>query len=213
MRKLSNILILSVIYLVFCGKSCENDTERTAWQEQEVSAARDSIVNEFDAEFLTEEARYASEAKAIQDLNDFADYVEIFSDRNKDTLFRAKAKEMISGMFGSQGNEVSLGRIKKDKIQWSRLEVFLDKGFGDYVLRVNLEFDSIIVKQPLVKLNDSTYTGVLSARQILALYQGVDRLTQYKARVNIDFSSVKKYKVFGKDTIQTWEVRLGDMRE
>lgn len=213
MKRLLYILMIFSIYMLLTGKSCENERTDTEWQEKQVMLARDSIIDEFDADYLSEDARYAAEAKAIQDLNDFADYVEIFSDRSKDTLFRAKAEEMIGNLFHSPENIVYVGLDNNRKNIWINVDNFLYLGYDEDIQSVKLDFDSITVKKPLTRLNKNTYAGVLSAYQELTYFTSKDSTKLNRVPLDIKFSSIKTDKVFGKDTLQTWEVRLGDMGE
>jgi len=211
MRKLSNILILSIIYLVFCGKSCENENEQTAWQEQEVTAARDSIRDEFETDYLSEEARYAAGVKAIQELNDLADYVEIYTDVSMDSLFREKAGEMIRGIFISKDNKLSFGQVKNKKMKSVFLEEFLEEGFGDDIKKTEIIFDSIRVLEPLQKSDESTYSGKLAAYQNIILHPMADSIISSANQITIKFISSKQDKIIGKDTLKVWVVSLGDM--
>ena len=211
MKKLYNILIISVIYLILCGKSCVNDSERTAWQEKEVSAAKDSIRGEFESEHLTEEARYAAEVKAIQELSDLADYVEIYSDNSLDSLFREKAGEMIRGLFISEDASLSFGEVRNRKMKSTTVGEFVEKGFGEDINQAKLVFDSIRVLEPLQKSGEETYSGRLAANQCIIKYISTDSIISPPTDVTIEFISSRQVKRIGQDTLKVWEVLLGDM--
>jgi hypothetical protein len=211
MKKLFNILIISVIYLVFCGKSCVNDSERTAWQENAVSAAQDSVRGEFESDYLSEEARVAAEMTAIHKLEDLADYLEIFTDVSMDSLFRRKAGEMIRGIFVSEDSRLSFGPMKKEKMKSVTLGEFIDKGFGKNILRTGLVFDSIRVQQPLQKSGGESYSGRLKAQQTVIGYPFTDSIISHSTPVTIEFISSRQLKIVGSDTLKVWTVKLGDL--
>jgi hypothetical protein len=199
--------------MLFCGKSCEDDSEQAKWQQKEIIAVKDSIRDEFEADYLTEEARYAAETNAIQELNDLADYVEIFTDASLDSLFREKAGEMIRGMFVSEDNMLSFGQLKNKKMKSVSLKEFLEEGFGKNVLSVNFAFDSIKVIQPLQKSGEESYDGLLSANQELIICAVKDSIVLRQIPVIVDFTSYKKQKIIGIDTLKVWAVSLRDIAE
>jgi hypothetical protein len=211
MKKLFNILTLCLFYLVFCSKSCVDNTQRQAWQTKQADIAKDSIRNEFETDYLTEEARHAAETKAIQQVKDLSDYVNIYADPSTDSLFREKAGEMVRKMFVSDNCTVSFGQDKKNKMKSATLRDFLREGFGVKTDKTQLVFDSVRVMEPLEKTNGNLYSGKL------AVYQGIidqplsenNLLPFYQ--ITIDIISERHPKVIGNDTLMVWEVLFKDM--
>jgi len=210
MRRLPYILFLFVLYLAFCGKSCVDDSDRAAWQEKVASAAKDSIRSEFEAGNLIEESRFAAEVTAIQKLKDLSDYLEIFTDVSLDTVFRAKALDMISEMFVSENCKLSFGPMKNSKMRSSTLGKFFDNGFGEDILKSAFIFDSVTVSEPLQKSGE-TYSGKLAAYQTVILFNPTDSIISPAIPISIHFISSKKNKIIGSDTLSVWVVSLWDM--
>jgi hypothetical protein len=211
MKRLLNILFILCLYLILCSKSCSDDTGQVLKQEEEVAAAKDSIRSEFEAGYLSEEARFASEMKAIQELKDLSDYIMIYSDASLDPIFRENAAKMIRNIFISENTRLSFGIVKKNKVKSLTLNEFLQKGFGDNISGAEVIFDSIKVVEPLQKSGDETYSGRLSAYQTVIFKFSADSIRSSSKTVIIDFISSKQTKIIGQDTLKVWNVRLGEM--
>jgi len=210
MKKLLNIVMIILIYLIFCGKSCEDDSAPAPSQQKQVELARDTIQREFEADYLSEEARHAAEINAMQKLHDLADYVEVFSDQSLDSAFREKAGEMIGEMFISEIVRLSFGQMKNNKMKSVSLGEFLKTGFGDDIRKTKVIFDTIRVLEPLQKSDGSTYSGKLAASQTIVLYPSADSIISSSKPITIHFISSKQNKIIGTDTLKVWKVSLGN---
>lgn len=210
MKRIINILIIIVIYLVFSGKSCVDDSERIDRQKQQVRLEKDSIMKVLATESLTEEDLISEEVIAMQKLMDLADYMEIYTDRSLDSSFRNKAGDMILEMFNSQNNRLFFGPERKVKMKQVTLKEFLEKGFGDEFDRVKIDIDSVKVIAPLILSEGKGYSGKLSARLSFIGYSSADSLVQPVRPWNIDFYSTRRVKSFGRDTLAVRAVCLGD---
>lgn len=210
MKRIINILIIIVLYVVFCGKSCEDDSERISRQSQQAILARDSIRKEFETDFLAEEARCAAEVQAVQKLSDLADYVEVFADVTLDSLFREKAGEMIREMFVSEKVRLTFDPERRELARRMSVDEFLKDGFGKRILWADIRFDSVMILKSPEKSAQGYYLGKLVASQLLICHTQADSISSlYK--VSIDFISSKRKKFFGTDTLNVWVVSLGDM--
>jgi hypothetical protein len=210
MKRLLNILFVLCLYLILCSKSCSDDTGQVLKQEEEVSAAKDSIRSEFEAGYLSEEARFASEIKAVQELKDFADYIKIYTNNSVDSLFREKAREMIRNIFISDDARLSFGIVKNKKVKSFTLGKFLEKGFRE-VTSADVVFDSITVWQPLQKTGTESYTGALRGSQKVTFYAGKDTIAFLPGVITVEMFATRTVKIFGTDTMHVWSVSLGNM--
>jgi hypothetical protein len=210
MKRSLYILILAIIYLLLSARSCVDDSARLTWEEQQAELSRDSIRGEFEAGHLTEEARYASSVKAIQELSDLSDYLEIYSDKSLDSTFRKKAGDMIKRIFISEQARLSFGQAKNKKMKAVSLDEFFKTGFGKDLKKAGVIFDSIRVQQPLQKSGESTYSGKLAAFQTIIFYPLNDSIYSSSKPIIVNFISSKQAKIIGKDTLKVWEVKLGD---
>jgi hypothetical protein len=210
MKRLLNILFILCLYLILCSKSCSDDTGQVLKQAEEVSAAKDSIRSEFEAGYLSEEARFALEIKAVQELKDIADYIKIYSDNSVDSLFREKAGEMIRNIFISDDVRLPFGMVKNKKVKPLTLGKFLEKGLED-VTSADVVFDSVTVWHPLQKTGTESYTGTLRCSQKVMLFAGKDTIAFLPGIINVEMLATRTVKIFGTDTMKVWSVSLGNM--
>ena len=178
---------------------------------KEVETAKDSIRIEFEADYLSEEARVAAEMTAIQKLADLADYMKIYTDASMDTLFREKAGEMIRGIFFTEDARLTLGATSNKKMKSITMGEFMKKGFGKDFIYTEVIFDSIRVMEPLQKSGELEYTGKLSANQAIISYTDSDSVFSPSIPVTIEIISSRRIKIIGNDTLMVWAVLLGDM--
>ena len=211
MERRVKILFLALVYMMLSGKSCVDESNHLAWQEKQAEMAIDSIRLEFGAGYLSEEARFAAEKSAITKLKDLESYLEIYTDVSLDTLFRVKAGEMICDLFFSEGCRLSFGPMKNDNMKSVTLGEFIEKGFGQDILRAGLVYDSIRVQEPLQKSSEEAYSGKLAAIQTVIIHFSADSIISPAIPVTVDFISSKQVKIIGQDTLKVWEEKLGDL--
>jgi hypothetical protein len=212
MKRLLNILLLVLIGMILCSKSCVDENEKVKWQEKQVAIARDSICYELGADDLSDQAMIAAEANAVQKLEDLAVYLEVYLDSSNDSLFRAKAGEMIRDVFVSNDCELTFGTVKNEKTKSTALGKFLENEFGKDILSGHVIFDSIQVLEHLNKSGEELYSGKLTANQTITLYRLADSIKSPVIPVTVNFTSRKQVKIIGQDTLKVWVVGLGDMR-
>jgi hypothetical protein len=211
MYKKFKILFYLLAYFILCGKSCVDERSHIAWEEKQAEMARDSIRFDFEAENLSENARFAADIIASQKLKDISDYLKFFTDVSMDSLFREKAGEMISKEFISKENQLSFGPVKNNEMKAITLEEFMEKAFGKDILRSEVIFDSVSLLEPLQKTGEEIYSGKLSAYQTVFLYLATDSIISPTIPITIEFISSKRNKIIGEDTLNVWEVSLGAM--
>jgi hypothetical protein len=212
MKRALKISVLIIVYLFFCGKSCQEDQEDLVMKQvKEAEILKENIRQEFGADYLTEESRYATELAAMQKVNDLADYIEIYADASLDAVFRQKAGEMIRDIFVSEDVHMSFGPYRNKRIKYMTVRKFLDKGFGAGITSAEVFYDSVRIEIPLSRSKPEKYEGTIWALQKITLFNASDTLASDEARITISIQASQKTKIFGKDTLKTWAVNLGDM--
>jgi hypothetical protein len=199
------------VYLLLCGESCQEDGSSTLARERELKAEKEFIRDEFESDWLDEASRHAHEQAAIQKLGDLADYMNVFADPSLDPAFREKAGEMILKLFVS--DKATLINVPGDAGRKREITVrkMLEKGRKDKLLFSEVRFDSVLVVQALHKSGDGSYRGYLACTGHTTIYTGEDTL-QAAQPVLIEVHVNQAEKVFGPDTLNVWEVLLGDLR-
>ena len=200
-------------FLIFCSKSCETpENEKDRLKNIELQATLDSIENSFLSETPSDQILRLLEEKAKQKLADLADYLQIYTDTTLDEAFREHARQMIRELFISDSARIKI-RISKDEKETDLImNKFLnllsdpDKDFFGFI------FDSIILSEPLNRNKDLNYTGSL---EFLLRYDedpDTSSIIAQSSTKKVDIIATKVRKPFGRDTLQIWQVYLGDIR-
>lgn len=187
MRKFFRILPLVILYLLLSAKSCDNNEQDSRLMERSDAAkARDSITSVFGTGDLDQASLRAFEITAKLKLNDLADYLKIINDSTADKSFKDKAHEMATLLF-LPGKHVP-------------------------AYKPGVVFDSVMVKDPLQRKCDTLYSGQLNFTLRFAGSDAKEKKNTLVQTKTIDIFTVKREKIFGRDTVKVWNVLLGDIR-
>jgi hypothetical protein len=236
MKRITVILLLTGIYLVFCSKSCNDAAKRDQKAALlAVQAAKDSILTVspcFSSPNLTllgEEARLLC--------SDIADYLNIVADTSLAQAFRQQARRMVLEGFltetmtirlrafkgpnpwqaGQTGeNKTSTGR-NTDPTGMTVLEYplikLLDESDSSFRGILISKPDNIWIAEPLKQLSDTLFEGSLGYRtHPKGKTATTGRYYTYPGNGFMDFYAIRTVKIFGHDTLKVWSVRLGENR-
>jgi hypothetical protein len=211
MKRMFNISVLILVYILFTAKSCESDEQSRAQEEAQTAAAKDSIAGVFTSDSLGNSALRAFEANAMSKVLDFGDYLNILADTAAGGVFKAKAGEMIGELFISGEVHINLSCRKGEEFNGNLNRQMEKAGFKNIDIPRGTIFDSVIVSQQLQKLNDTMYEGKLGCRircpnSTLAgknVFCSNDKI--------IHFFLVKRDKTFGIKSLEVWSVLMGDI--
>lgn len=197
--------------LLLGAPSCVDEEELTRQEQQALNEVRSNIRNEFETEYLTESALYAYETTAKQKLTDLVDYLQVLTDTSMDISFRQKAGQMILNMFKSENEKVHLIlNISKPSIEL-KVHQFIKKGLENKLPFLSYSIDSLQIYEPLHRIDNNTYSGVLWFSQNFSTHTTSKQTTPPVKRFS-DFYVIKDAKVFGTDSLNIWNVRLGEIR-
>jgi hypothetical protein len=208
------IITCSVLaFLLFCSKSCETtENENAAREEISFKATLDSINKTFEADYLSEQTLRAFEVKAEQKLVDFADYLQIYADKSLDESFKDHARQMILDLFISDSIHIKISISKEEKEMNLTIKEFLRiaSASGSNVMGVRI--DSLEISEPLHRIDDGRYAGSLKFSQRFKGSSSTNNSLTQSQRKTVDIIAAKIKKQFGNDTLQIWQVCLGDIR-
>ena len=211
MIKVFKISTFIFVLTILCAPSCEDEQEIAKREDATLAAATEDIRIEFETDYLNEASLFAYEITAKQKLSDFSDYLQIMTDTSLDMSFRIKASEMIKSAFISEDVVLQLTDPNMGRAEGLEAKLIIKNGLEDKLALLPFSFDSISVFEPFSRIDNSTYSGVLCFSQnfIDPAYPGqtVKSIKKYN-----DIYVLKKPKVFGKDTMMIWNVRLGEIR-
>lgn len=211
MKHVIKISAILFVYLLLCGKSCVEETDSDLLEEKAVKTERENIRNEVEVAWLTEESKYVSEVGAAQKLTDLADYLEFYTDPSLDSTFRMKAGEMIRELFVSGEVAITLPMLLDGRTETIMLQDLMDQERIKDLLHAEIDYDSILLLDPLQKSGQENYLGRLSCTQMTRVYGPADTLWERSA-ITVDVVVRRNAKVFGQDTLLVWDVFLGDMK-
>ncbi len=211
MKPYLKILIFIFILLVAYAPSCMDEQEIDRQEEVRLKTEKDEIRMEFEKEYLIESELYAYETTAKQKLSDFADYFNIMADTSLDLSFREKAGDMIKITFQSDHVNLQLFELNRDPGKGLEVRNLIKNGMKNKLPHLTFSFDSIVIHEPLRRINNTTYSGILNFSQNFT-NPTIPELTNKSIKRNIDFFVLKEDKVFGKESLKVWNVRLGEIR-
>ncbi len=207
MRKHLIISVIILVLFVSYAPSCRDEQASSLREEAILSDAKKDIRTEFETDYLTESSLFAYETTAKQKLSDLSDYLHIMTDTLLDMPFRVKAGEMIKNTF--QSENVTILCVEQDKELNIRL--LIKEGLENKLPPLRFAFDSIRIYEPLHRIDDKTYSGVLIFSQIFPDPANPEQISK-SIRRNADFWVVKEDKVFGTDSLRVWNVQLGGIQ-
>ena len=183
MKRFVIIISSFIAFLVLCSKSCETpEDQNTGKEDAELKATLDSINSAFSADQILDES------------------------------FRDQARQMLIDLFISDSITIFLNIIDEMFEKPISISDFLQNGTGSAGKISKFIFDSIALSEPLHRTNELNYSGIL--KFILTIEKSSSANSGLTLTVNkeVDIVATKVRKQFGSDTLQIWQVYLGDIR-
>jgi hypothetical protein len=172
----------------------------------------DSINLSFENDHPSDQTLRAFEVKAKQKLADLADYLQIYTDKSMDESFRDHARQMIMELFISGSVQINLNDSATQKKQNLPIVEFLNMHHNLEQNSLNFIFDSIELYEPLHCVNDLNYKGSLKFSQRVDRSSSTHSLIPVSVMKRVEIIATKIRKQFGSDTLEIWQVCLGDIR-
>lgn len=189
--------------------SCEDEQSTAAREENEIRVSRQSIIREFEPDEPGEASLNAYENAAIQKLSDFPDFLKMLTDTTLDIAVRKQAGDLIHGMFISVDISVRItDQAVESPVTVSQL---VSDGLNRRITLPDFRIDSVFVKEKPRRIGISDYTGILEGRLVFTAEAGSDNNLRSHP-VHAEFFLTRSAKVFGPDTLLTWNARLGEIR-
>jgi hypothetical protein len=210
MKKNIKILLFICAFILLSAKTCNEKPDKKAGSEGE--AALDTfrlIKSEFESEALSETTLRAFESKAMQNLNEFTDYLLIYSDPSLDTDFRQQAGKMILSLFISDTVTLKLHDPSGKKVQITTLAHLLKDLRANSAKTYDLIADSIVISSPLARVGRLNYKGIIQFNQKIHLISLNDSMYERSIRMNMEIFAIRIKKSFGTDTMKIWQLYLG----
>jgi len=211
MRRFVQISAIILVYLVTCGKSCNDaKSEQSELEMAREHKAHDSLTSVFSSDSLSQASLMAFEHTALNKLSDFSDYLQIMYDTSKDQAFKSKTCELIGDLFIPEAQlELSLSEVPGKK--GCDLKTLFGNIHKNRWVTSPVTFDSVRVKRVLHQENDTLCSGKLAfcLRSTLVASKEIAGKCDEK---EVDIFVCKCSRVFGNDTLKIWKVFLGNIR-
>jgi len=191
-KKLSKLFLSLAGLLILASPTCveEISPERRIEEKLEaLQSAREDLVTPA----LTRKNLEAFESKAMEKLEDYADYLGMVSDSGLNNSFREQARENLFSLFLE-------GAAPESTITLSI--------HGDGFMKLAFVIDSVKVLDPLEKENGKNYRGRLRYRFHTLGIHPADTILLRSSQEEMGMVLQKRAKEFGDKRLQVWEVRL-----
>jgi len=209
MKLFTQILSFLMLLVLLTAENCGGPGEsyKAELKEKQISDEYQNIENEFIKDELSIEDLNAFEIRAVQKLNDIADYINIYADTSISLQFRKQANQMIWENFFEK-NDV--------KNFYKNLEILDDTlnttlFYLKYGRLFETEFNSIEISNHFQKESGLEYSGEIQFNQRISLLNQADTVVINFPR-RISMLAVKTEKNFGNKTQEVWDVYLGESR-
>ena len=213
MKRISQICILILLYLICSGRGCKDDlAPKEEKKANDILVMRDSIMGLFEVEMPGERDLRSFEVTAQQKLIDFADFLKIISDTSLDNRFRQQAFDMAIKLFITKENRIETWCRIYSSPGTNTAEQFLNKSLlnGSPLWA---EPARISVSKPLTWVSDSVFAGSLIFYQRCMPYNDHIKVDTIIKPLLLSVYAVRRLKSFGMEQTKVWEVFLGDFGE
>lgn len=152
------------------------------------------------------------EGRAIQKVEELAEYIEIISDKEYDLKLREHAVTLALKLFKDDEIKISNSDMLLSSLSILGLNEYLNavlkNGYGKIVVEIS---DREYVEN-LSQSKSDAYSGKLLFNQTNYYYKNKELQKKKTENKEVDIILVKTDKQFGKKTKSVWNVYLGDIR-
>lgn len=197
--KLAAILLFLIFYMKV---NSQNIGSESSWFEQTFTTKKPSNFQ-----------LKGFEARAIQKIHDFGDYINLLSNKNYDLKLRKRAIQMFEGLFFDKtvvvnDPEKELINSKKAAIQ-AYSKAILESKYSEIKVKIT---DIWLVEQ-LQPAKNNTYKGSISFKQENQYYTNKSLINSSIETKQVEVLLVKTTKNFGNKKEQVWNVFLGEIEK
>jgi hypothetical protein len=158
------------------------------------------------------------QTRGVQKVYDFANYIELISDKSLDKELREQAREMALKLFNSSDNVV----LDNTALTVKGDEEFTENKVADYLdVIMNSKYDKVIAKldtisdltQPLEMTLNGNYKGQMVVELGFEVVEkGKERSLAPAYTRTVELILKKVEKSFGNEKMEIWEILIGDFR-
>lgn len=223
--KPEHILLLMLGLLVLASPTCsEPDPWENAYIGEDVQMVTDynevdriraemvqSFEEEFEIERLDEVKMNAFEERAVEKIQDFGEYIMVYTRKDYDTVFRSQAGRMIFDLFIDNNAVINID-LNKGRSENLTLTGFLEQLDSCDYNELLVSSQDFVLDSPLVFSEDGLYKGeVTYSNKIIGIKSG-DSLLIHSTTNRVEIIVKKVNKKFGNRSSLIWKVFLGNIK-
>jgi hypothetical protein len=199
--------------LLSCGSSVG---KKEMEEEKMVNSLADSIAKPQNLNFnmsdsvLAEDNFKAFEQRAVQKLEDLADYLKILSDTTVDIAFKEQARDMALKLFISPDNKMNIRIDNNENSVQTAGTLFKSIETGSYGL-YSFDIINASVNQKLEPSGDFEYKGSIFFKLLIFKPKAGTSSIQNPYNMQCEIKVKKVQKEFGSESKLVWEVYLGNI--
>lgn len=152
------------------------------------------------------------EGRAVQKVEELAEYIEIISDKDYDSIFRKRAFSMAVKLFKDQDIKISNSDKLLSSLSILGLNNYLNAVMENGYAKIVVEISNREYVENLSQSKSDAYSGKLLFDQTNYYYKNKNLQKKNTEKKEVDIILVKTEKKFGKKTKSVWNVYLGDIR-
>ncbi len=214
MRKFIILFVSAMAYMLLSSRSCEGPEQESIMSDEEVVAAtKDSIEHQFASDDLSTALLNTMEVQAHQKLADLYDYLNLYANESLDSAFRIQARLMIRKLFVSDTVQINTLLASETGEPNLPLNDYLRSLTNPVVPSPILFIDSIRTVSSLYRTGEMSYEGIIAFERQLGYLTASDTTLSSNVSMVAEMLAVKVSRAVGSDTMQVWEVLLGDIRQ
>ena len=215
-RTIFYIALIAFGYIILTSKSCGSDMdmdEEARLQEDQNIMLRE-MKSDFESEYLLEDRLVAYGEKAKQKLVDFTDYLNLYSSKDLEPLFKKQVRDMIFRLFYDKNAAVNLTVVPDNRKgnKDNSLTGLLNSIDTSAYKKIEFIITDLKIIEPLRMENTDRYAGKIGCGFRISGISENDTILLYEQHNQVRIITARTAKQFGTDTaLLIWQVFLNEV--
>lgn len=170
-------------------------------------------INDFDnTQKLSSFELEGYEEHAIEKIKEYANYLEIISNKNYDKKLKESAIELTLDLFINKNSEIIF--FEKDKLDKNRLKIeeYLDFFMNSEYDKITVEIETSWLNQKMTRFKDF-YLAEVEFMQTNSYYKHDKIYSEETVIFKVDIYLKQIVKKFGDEQIKVWTIYLDDITQ
>jgi hypothetical protein len=190
------------------------DHDEEARQKEKQNLIKKEIKDDFESEYLFEDRLMVYGERAKQKLVDFTDYLNLYSCKDLDTLFKQQVRDMIYRLFYDKEAVVQLSVVPGNGTGHTQknLTELLNSIEKSTYREIEFRITDLKIVEPLSLESIDRYTGKIGCGFRISGITEKDTTLLYEEAKRVKIITTRTSKQFGADTaLLIWQVFLDEV--